>query len=65
MMKTRKLIRLAWVFTLLACTSVLMGEETKPIPGSLEGLDGLLAKMDRNLLRRGKKSEVRHGENLP
>jgi len=46
MMKTMKLIRLAWVFTLLAGTSVLMGDETKPISSSfesLEGLEGLLA----------------------
>ena len=43
MMKTMKLIIHACVFTLFACTSVLMGEETRPIPGSLEGLDGLLA----------------------
>jgi len=43
MMKTMNLIIHACVFTLFACTSVLMGEETKPISGSLEGLDGLLA----------------------
>jgi len=43
MMKTMKLIIHACVFTLFACTSVLMGDETKPISGSLEGLDGLLA----------------------
>jgi putative heme-binding domain-containing protein len=43
MMKTMKLIIHACVFTLFACTSVLIGDETKPISGSLEGLDGLLA----------------------
>ena len=38
-----KLILLAWVLPLIVGTSVLMGEETRPISGSLEGLEGLLA----------------------